>query len=67
MNTPGPESGRNLNRQTTAESRVHSTDKVQLSPSREGAPSLAKAFGIPQLKNKEASGSGGGNRFRAAI
>lgn len=56
MNTPGPESGRNLNRQTTAESRVHSTDKVQPSLGREGAPSQGAPSGSPSLSIKRLQG-----------
>ena len=56
MNTPGPGSGRILNRQTTAESRVHSTDKVQPSLGREGAPSQGAPSGSPSLSIKRLQG-----------
>ena len=52
MNTSGPGSGRAPNRQTTAESRVHGTDKVQPSPGREGAPSQGEPLGSPSLSIK---------------
>ena len=52
MNTPGPGSGRDPDRQTTAESRVHGTDKVQPSPGREGAPSQGAPLGSPSLSTK---------------
>ena len=52
MNTPSPGSGRDPNRQTTAESRVHGTDKVQLYLGREGAPSQGEPLGSPSLSIK---------------
>ena len=52
MNTPSPGSGRDPDRQTTAESRAHGTDKVQPSPSREGAPSQGAPLGFPSLSIK---------------
>ena len=67
MNTPGPGSGRDPDRQTIAESRVHGRDKVQPSPGKGRGPISGGALGIPQLKHKEASGTGGGNRLGAAF
>ena len=52
MNTSGPGSGRAPNRQTTAESRVHGTDKVQPSPGMEGAPPQGVPLGSPSLSIK---------------
>ena len=52
INTPSFGSGRAPNRQTTAESRVHGTDKVQPSPGREGAPSQGEPLGSPSLSIK---------------
>ncbi|CAM9188122.1 unnamed protein product [Rangifer tarandus platyrhynchus] len=52
MNSPGPGSGRDPNRQTTAESRVHGTDKEQPSPGREGVPFQGPPLGSPSLSIK---------------
>ena len=52
MNTPGPGSGRDANRQTNAENRVHSKDKVQPSPGREGTPSQGEPLESPSLSIK---------------
>ena len=56
MNTTDPGLGSDRKGQISAESRVHSTDKVQPSLGREGAPSQGAPSGSPSLSIKRLQG-----------
>ena len=52
LESAGPGPGSDPNRQTTADSRVHSTHKVRPSAGREGAPPQEEPSGSPSLSIK---------------